>query len=74
MKENNEDILTIFQFADLIHVHHNTVRSMIKNGKIAAFRLSDKKGSSYRIPKSEVSRMIRFDLKKYMKKLFEENL
>lgn len=50
--------MTVQEFADCIGVHYNTVRRMIKNGSISAFKIGcSKKNSFYRIPKSEIQRL-----------------
>ena len=54
MEELTETFYTIQEAADLLKVHHNTVRSWIKSGQIRAVKI----GRSYRIPKSQTeSRM-----------------
>ena len=55
------DVCTILEFAELIKVHPNTVRNMIKTGKIQAFRTGKGKRASYRIFRFELQRMAAFD-------------
>jgi len=62
MIDNDKEILTIYEFAKLISAHHNTVRKMIKTGRLVAFRLSSGKTASYRIARSEIERLVLIDL------------
>lgn len=68
MKIEEKDILTLKEFAEYIQVHPNTVKKMIKNGQLAAFKAGMGKTSSYRIARSEAMRMslMSFDLTKMM--------
>lgn len=52
-----EEFMTIKDFANMIKVHPNTIRNMIKSGRLNAFRVSPKEKSSYRIPRSEIHRI-----------------
>jgi excisionase family DNA binding protein len=58
------DIVTVDEFAKLIGSTRGTVIRLIKSGKILAFRLSDSMKSPYRIKRSEVERLISFELHK----------
>ncbi len=59
---NLENCISVKEMASSIGVHQNTIRNMIRNGRINAFRISDKERSHWRIPKSEVNRMGEFHL------------
>ena len=48
-----EEYLTVSQFADVFQLHKNTVYIWISQGKIGHFKL----GSDIRIPRSEVVRL-----------------
>ncbi len=48
-----EEYLTVSQFADVFQVHKNTVYVWISQGKIGHFKL----GSDIRIPRSEVVKL-----------------
>ncbi len=74
MNENTKDILTIYEFADEIRVHHNTVRNMIKAGRLSTFRLVGKKGSPYRIPRSEINRLAMTDLNIIVDRMVEDKI
>jgi excisionase family DNA binding protein len=50
--------LTIQEFAKRLRVHPNTVRNAIKEGRINALKLSEGKRSAYRIPISEMERLV----------------
>lgn len=65
----DDKILTVDQFAELIGVTRKIVLKLIHEGKILAFKLSDGPRGRYRIKKSEVERLISFELhKKYEEK------
>lgn len=51
------EFLSIKEMADKIRVHPNTIRNMIKSGRLNAFRLNGKKQAPYRIPVSEIQRL-----------------
>ncbi len=53
----NEDFLSIKSFAELVHMHYNTIYKLVKSGRIQGFRLSASKKGSFRIPRSEVNRI-----------------
>lgn len=57
-----EDFLSIKEFACLIRVHENTVRKMIKTGKLNAFKIGLGPKSPYRICRTEINRMCLTDL------------
>jgi len=71
---NNKDFLSIKEFALLIRVHENTVRNMIRTGKLNAFRVGDKPKSGWRIARSEINRMSFVDLEKIVEKLIERKI
>jgi len=54
------EYFTIYEFAEKMRVHPNTVRRGIKNGKIFAFRFASDKKSTYRIPETEIERIVKF--------------
>lgn len=58
----NDNILTLDEFAEKIKVTRLTVLKLIKEGKILAFRLSERPKSPYRIKESEIERLISFEL------------
>lgn len=70
--KNIKDFYTIDEFAQKLDVHPNTVRRSIKNGKLCAFKFGTNKKASYRIPHSEIDRIMMFDLKNLVIKLIEE--
>lgn len=57
MNFKEKDILSLKEFAQYIDVHPNTVRKMIRNGQLSAFKTGKGKTSSYRIAKSETIRL-----------------
>ena len=74
MENEKKDFLTIREFAKEISVHHNTIRKMIKNGRINGIRLSAGPGSGYRIARSEINRLGLIDMQKIVDKMVEEKL
>jgi len=75
MNENhkNKDFYTISEFAEKLQVHPNTVRRSIKNSHISAFKFGTDKKAIYRIPHTEIERIIMFDLKKNIVRQMKEN-
>lgn len=69
MKNKDKDFLNIYEFAELLGVHHNTVRNMIKSGRLFAFRLNKGKGCGYRIARSEIQRMAIVNLEEIVENL-----
>lgn len=58
MNINDKDILTVSEFAKCVGVHYNTVRKMIKAGRLNAFKIGcGGLTSDYRIPRSEIQRL-----------------
>lgn len=72
MKTENNEFLTVCEFAELINVHPNSVRNMIKKGRLSAFKIGGGRTSSYRIPKSEIQRLSIVDLNKIVDNLIKE--
>jgi excisionase family DNA binding protein len=69
-----EYFFTIYEFAKLMKVSHQTIRRAVKDGRINAVRIPGKK-SITRIPKSEMQRLGMFNLREVIKKIIsEENL
>lgn len=58
----NKDFLSIQEFAAMLGVHSNTIRRSIKSGRIDALKVGSGKRSVYRIARTEVNRMAKFDL------------
>lgn len=74
MKDDQADFFTVNEFAEKLGVHPNSVRNMIKNGRLNAFRIGGGKTSSYRIPKSEIAIMASIDFSKYVDDIVEKKL
>jgi excisionase family DNA binding protein len=72
MKMKNKEFLSICEFADIVGIHPNTVRNMIKSGRLCAFRTGSSEKSSYRIAKSEIQRLSIVDLDKIIESLIED--
>ena len=59
-----EDFYTIQEFADKVKISSRTVRRMIDNGKIHAFRMGSTEKAPYRIPGTEITRIASDGFKK----------
>lgn len=55
--EDEKGYYSIKEFADLLRVHHNTIRKAIHKGRINALRIGPSNKSSYRIPATETNRL-----------------
>lgn len=55
MLQGEAALLTVAEAAELLNVSHGAIRSLIKNGKIKAFRLANK--GPFKIKKSDVERI-----------------
>ncbi len=69
-----ENFVSVKEMALSIGVHQNTIRTMIRTGRINAIRLSNKERAHWRIPESEVNRMGIFDLNKVIDIAIEKRL
>jgi len=58
---------SVKEFAKLLKLHENTIRQALKRGKIQSVRLGTG-NSVHRIPKSEISRLVMFDLDEIVRK------
>lgn len=57
-----DNLLSVKEIAAILRVHPSTIRRAIDYGRIHAFRVGFGKKAQYRIPKSEIERMMAFDL------------
>lgn len=74
MNVEKKDILTISEFAFEIRVHPNTVRKMIRIGRLNAFKAGGGKTSAYRIARSEIHRLSIIDLQGIVQNLVNEKI
>ena len=72
MNMKNNEFLTVNEFAEVIGVHPNSVRNMIKKGRLSAFRVGGGERSSYRIARSEINRLSVIELNKIVDNLIDE--
>lgn len=72
MSDVCEEFYSIVKFAKLLDVHPNTIRRLIKNGRLSAIRLCTGKRTTYRIAKSEINRIALFDLEEMINKIIEQ--
>lgn len=70
MKHN--DFFTIQEIADMMRVHHTTIRNAIKVGHINAFRIGMGKRASWRIPRSELQRLTESNMEDVIEKIIKE--
>lgn len=73
MKKNLK-FYTVNELADLLGVHHNTVRRNIRCGRINAFRAGRGKRSTLLIYEEEIKRMMEFDAKKRIDEIIEKRV
>lgn len=64
----NEELISIRAFAIIVNMHYNTIYKAVKCGRIHAFRIGASKKGSYRICKSEISRIAEIDLEDLIEK------
>lgn len=74
MTQNQNDFLSIKEFAAKIAVHPNTVRRSIKSGKMSALRIGSGKRACYRISKTEIDRIALFDLEEMIDKVIKKRM
>ena len=53
----NTDFLSIYELAETLKVHPNTIYKAVRSGRIHAFRVSEGKKAAWRIPKTEITRL-----------------
>lgn len=56
--DEDKKFYSIDEFAKKIGVHRNTIKNAIKNRRIRALKMGGDKRISYRIPHSEIDRLI----------------
>lgn len=71
-QEVNKEFYTIAEFAKKLHVHINTIRRAVDNGRIQAVNIGSGKKRLYRIPKSEIERIALFNLETVIEKIIEK--
>ena len=73
MEKENKAYFSINEFAEKLNIHPNTVRNSIKQGRLSSFRIGSGKNAMYRIPASELERLILLQLDEAYKNFKEEN-
>lgn len=71
---DQKEFYTVMEFAEKTSLHPNTIRRMIKEGRLQAFRTSNTSKSSHRIPITEVSRICELDMSKLIERIVEKKL
>lgn len=69
-----DDFLSIKEFANQVKAHPNTIRRSIKSGKISAANIGSGKRKTYRIAKSEMTRIALIDLQEIVDEMVEKKL
>lgn len=69
-----QDFLSIKEFAVVINVHPNTVRRSIKKGRLSAFRVGSGARATYRIPRAEINRLAFMNLEEMVQKMVDKKL
>lgn len=59
-----KDFLSVLELAVELDVHPNTIYRAIKSGRLHAFRISQGKTSSWRIPRTEITRIASDDFRR----------
>ncbi len=72
--KNENDFLSIKEFAAKIGAHPNTIRRAIKKGRLSACDIGSGSKHVYRIAKSEIDRIALLNLKNIIDKLVEDKL
>lgn len=71
----DNDFLSANEFAKCLGIHYNTVRDMIKKGKLNSFKIGRAgRTSDIRIPRSEIQRLSIVNLEKIVDDLVEERI
>lgn len=60
----NKEFLSVVEFAKLLGLHPNTIYKAIQSERINAFRLTGTKKSSWRIPRTEITRLATDDFRR----------
>lgn len=68
-----KDFYTITEFAKKLSVHANTIRKAVRSGRISAFKFGSDKKATYRIPHSEIQRIMLCDLKENISNLIQKD-
>ncbi len=71
---NENEFISIKEFAAKIGAHPNTIRRAIKRGRISACDIGSGGKHIYRIAKSEIERIALLNLKNIIDKLVEEKM
>lgn len=73
MSLDDKDFYSVKEFAFKTGLHTNTVRKMIKNGKINALQMGSETYSYFRIPKTELNRLAYQYLEKVVRHFMDKN-
>ena len=72
---NENRFLTIYEFCDVLKMHYNTARKMIKNGRLSSFKMGEGgKTSNIRIPSSELHRLSEISLGDIVDQIVEKRI
>ncbi len=74
MISNQNEFLSIKEFAAKIGAHPNTIRRSIQKGRISACDIGSGGKKIYRIARSEIDRIALLNLKEIVDKMVEEKI
>jgi excisionase family DNA binding protein len=67
-----KEFYSIEDFAALLNLHPNTIRTSIKKGRLNAFRIGVGKTAAWRISRSEINRIAEMDMEIVIEQIIEQ--
>lgn len=71
---NENEFMTVMEFANKMRIHPNTVRKAIKDGRIQAVKVGAGNRSQYRISSTELGRIQEMDMMQIIERIVEEKM
>ncbi len=59
----SKDFLSVYELAEELNVHPNTIYKAVRSGRIHAFRITNGSKSPWRIPRTEITRLATLEFK-----------
>jgi len=72
--DGNKEFLSVSEFAKIVNLDSRTIRKSIKDGRISALKFGGDLRCHYRIPKSELERLAKCNMRDILKKINKEIL